>query len=83
MAGTAVPERVVAGERISVETEYNFQILIDFGDAFFVSITTGFSMQLYRSPAIELCGGEGTLQMMAPISRRPRRCSPPIRKRTS
>jgi predicted dehydrogenase len=64
MAGTAIPERMVDGERISVETEDNFQILIDFGDAFFASITTGFSMQLYRNPAIELYGGEGTLQMM-------------------
>lgn len=64
MAGTAIPERIVDGERISVETEDNFQILLDFGDAFFASITTGFSMQLYRGPAIELYGGRGTLQMM-------------------
>jgi len=64
MAGTATPERVVEGERITVEVEDNFQILLDFGDAFFASITTGFTMQQYRCPAIEIYGSTGTIQMM-------------------
>lgn len=64
MAGNAVPERVVDGERIHVETEDNFQILLDFGNACYASITTGFTMQQYRSPAIEIYGGDGTIQMM-------------------
>lgn len=64
MAGTAIPERVVEGEKIKVDTEDNFQILLDFGDALFASVTTGFSMQLYRTPAIEVYGGQGTIQML-------------------
>ena len=64
MAGIAIPERVVDGERIRVETEDNFQILLDFGGACFGAVTTGFTMQKYRCPAIELYGGEGTIQMM-------------------
>jgi predicted dehydrogenase len=64
MTGIAIPERVVDGEQIRVETEDNFQIVIEFGDALLASITTGFSMQVYRNPAIELYGEEGTLQML-------------------
>ncbi|MGW5360540.1 Gfo/Idh/MocA family protein [Actinopolymorpha pittospori] len=64
MAGTAIPSRVVDGELIKVEVEDNFQITIDFGEARFGTVTTGFSMQSYRSPAIELYGGTGTIQMM-------------------
>ena len=64
MAGTAIPERVVDGENMKVEVEDNFQILLDFGDSFFASITTGFTMQSYRGPAIELYGESGTIQMM-------------------
>jgi predicted dehydrogenase len=64
MAGTAVPERMVDGEQIHVDTEDNFQILIDFGEALFAVVTTGYSMQMYRSPAIELYGERGTIQMM-------------------
>jgi len=64
MTGTAIPERVVDGLDTRVETEDNFQILLDFGEAAFAVITTGFSMQMYRGPAIELYGGTGTLQMM-------------------
>ena len=64
MAGTATPERVVDDELIKVEVEDNFQILLDFGNATFASITTGFSMQAYRGPAIEVYGSKGTVQMM-------------------
>jgi predicted dehydrogenase len=64
MTGIAVPERVVDDEMIRVETEDNFQLLIDFGDATFAVVTTGFTMQKYRSPAIELYGSTGTIQMM-------------------
>lgn len=64
MSGIAIPERVVDGEMITVETEDNFQIMLDFGDACFATITTGFTIQKYRSPAIELYGDQGTIQMM-------------------
>ena len=64
MTGTAIPERIVDDKMIKVETEDNFQILIDFGDACFAVVTTGFTMQKYRSPAIELYGSTGTIQML-------------------
>lgn len=64
MTGTAIPERTVDDEVINVDQEDNYQILLDFGNALFASVTTGFSMQRYRSPAIEVYGGEGTIQMM-------------------
>jgi predicted dehydrogenase len=64
MAGIAIPERVVDGRPMKVETEDNFQILLDFGNACFAVVTTGFTIQKYRGPAIELYGGEGTIQMM-------------------
>lgn len=64
MTGTAIPERVVDGELIKVDTADNFQLLIEFENTLFATVTTGFSMQKYRSPAVELYGTEGTLQMM-------------------
>ena len=39
-------------------------MLIDFGDARFAVVTTGFTMQKYRSPAIELYGTHGVLQLL-------------------
>ena len=47
-----------------VEAEDNAHVLIDFGEARFASVTTGFTMQQYRSPAIELYGGDGVLQLL-------------------
>jgi len=64
MAGVAIRERVVEGEVIHVEAEDNAQVVIDFGDARFASVTTGFTMQRYRSPAIELYGADGVLQLL-------------------
>jgi predicted dehydrogenase len=64
MTGIAIPEREVEGERMCVETEDNFQILLDFGNACFAVVTTGFTIQKYRGPAIELYGTRGTMQMM-------------------
>jgi predicted dehydrogenase len=64
MAGTAIPEREVGGEMITVEEFDNYQILLDFGDARFAVVTTGFTMQDYRSPAIELYGTRGVAQML-------------------
>jgi predicted dehydrogenase len=64
MTGIAIAEREVEGERMQVKTEDNFQILLDFGDACFAVVTTGFTIQKYRGPAIELYGTTGTIQMM-------------------
>ncbi len=64
MVGTAIPEREVHGRRIAVEADDNAHVLLDFGDARFGVVTTGFTMQRYRSPAIELYGTEGTAQLL-------------------
>jgi predicted dehydrogenase len=65
MTGVAIPQREVEGEMISVhsEAEDNAHVLIDFGNNRFAGVTTGFTMQKYRSPAIELYGATGVLQM--------------------
>jgi predicted dehydrogenase len=64
MTGTAVPERVVNGKPVPVEVEDNAQVLLDFGGACFGVVTSGFTMQQYRSPALEVYGTDGTLQML-------------------
>jgi predicted dehydrogenase len=64
MTGVAIPERLVNGRPMRVEVEDSAQVLVDFGDACFAVVTSGFVIQQYRSPALELYGTEGTLQMM-------------------
>jgi predicted dehydrogenase len=64
LTGAAIPEREVRGQPIRVETEDNAQILLDFGGSVFVVVTTGYTIQRYRSPAIELYGSTGTIQML-------------------
>jgi len=64
MIGTAVRERLVNGRPTPLEVEDNVQLLIDFGDACFAVVTSGFVIQQYRSPALELYGTEGTIQML-------------------
>src|SRR5262249_19873756 len=64
MTSVAVPERVVDGERMRVETEDNAQVLIDFGGSCLAVVTTGFIFKAYRRPALELYGARGTIQML-------------------
>lgn len=64
MTGVAIPERELDGRRLRVEADDNAQVLLDFGDACFGAVTSGFTMQQYRSPALELYGTTGTLQML-------------------
>jgi predicted dehydrogenase len=64
MTGIAQPSRVVKGRKIKVATEDNAQILLDFGNAMFAVVTSGFTMQKYRSPALEFYGTSGTIQML-------------------
>jgi predicted dehydrogenase len=61
--GVAIPDRQVSGASVTVQAEDNAQVLLEFGDATFGVVTSGFTMQQYRSPAIELYGSTGTLQM--------------------
>ena len=64
MTGIAQPERLVNGQLIKAEVEDNAQIMLDFGEAVFAVITSGFTMQRYQSPALELYGTTGTIQML-------------------
>jgi predicted dehydrogenase len=64
LSGIAIPERVVDGKPMAVQTDDNAQLLLDFGDARYAVITTGFTIQRYNVPGIELYGAEGTLQMI-------------------
>jgi predicted dehydrogenase len=64
LVGTAIPERIVEGELFEVRSEDNAQVMLDFGESRFAAITTGFTMQKYRSPAIELYGTDGVLQLL-------------------
>ncbi|MBI2948835.1 MAG: Gfo/Idh/MocA family oxidoreductase [Verrucomicrobia bacterium] len=64
MTGVAVPEREINGRKIRVEAEDNAQILLDFGGGAFAVVTTGFTIQQYRSPALEIYGTTGTIQML-------------------
>jgi predicted dehydrogenase len=64
MTGVAIPERDINGRKIRVEAEDNAQVLLDFGDACFAVVTSGFTMQQYRTPALEVYGTTGTIQML-------------------
>jgi predicted dehydrogenase len=64
MSGIAIPERVVDDELIRVGTHDNAHLLLDFGDACYAVVSTGFTMQAYKVPGIELYGTEGTIQMI-------------------
>ena len=64
MAGVAIPKREAEGEVVSVSAEDNAHVLLDFGEGRFASVATGFTIQKYRSPAVELYGATGTLQLL-------------------
>lgn len=64
MVGTAIPRREAEGETVEVASDDNAHVVLDFGEARFGSYMTGFTMQQYRSPAIELYGSTGTLQLL-------------------
>lgn len=64
LTGVAIPEREVNGQKIRVEAEDNAQVLLDFGNACFGVVTSGFTLQQYRCPAVEIYGTTGTIQML-------------------
>ena len=64
MTGVVLPDRLVEGQPMQIEAEDNAHVLMDFGNSVFAVVSTGFSMQQYRCPAIELYGTTGTLQML-------------------
>ena len=64
MTGVAIPEREINGRKIKVEAEDNAQVLLDFGEAAYGVVTSGFTIQQYRTPALEIYGSGGTIQML-------------------
>jgi predicted dehydrogenase len=64
LAGVAIPEREAEGRRVAVEAVDNAHVLIDFGGGTYAVVTTGFTIQRYRCPAVEIYGSEGTIQML-------------------
>lgn len=65
LVGTAVKERLVNGELMSVTADDNAQVLLDFGNEVYASVATGFTIQKYgRAPAIELYGLAGSMNML-------------------
>jgi predicted dehydrogenase len=64
LVGTAIPVRSVEGRQITVDADDNAHVLLDFGQSRFASVMTGFTIQQYRGPAVEVYGTEGVLQMM-------------------
>jgi predicted dehydrogenase len=64
MVGTAVRSRPVQGRPVDLEVEDTAQIILDFGGSCFAVMTTGNVMQSLRSPAIELYGETGVLQLL-------------------
>ena len=64
MTGTAITERNVDGESVHVTIEDNAHVLVDFGETVFGVVTATFTMQQYRTPALELYGTKGTLQLL-------------------
>jgi predicted dehydrogenase len=64
LVGTAVPERVVENEWMKVEADDNAHICIEFANNCYAVVTTGFTIQKYRTPAIEIYGSRGTIQMI-------------------
>jgi len=64
MCGVATPERVVQGRTVRVEAEDNAHAVLDFGGGCLAVITTGFNIQQYRGPGIELYGTDGTINLL-------------------
>jgi predicted dehydrogenase len=64
LTGVAIPEREIEGQKVAVEGEDNAIVLLDFGNAAFASVATGFTIQRYRGATIEIYGTEGTIRML-------------------
>ncbi|HWQ15432.1 MAG TPA: Gfo/Idh/MocA family oxidoreductase [Roseiflexaceae bacterium] len=64
MTAQVRPERVVDGERIRIETEDSAHVLMEHAGGVLSVVSTGFTYQRYRVPAIEVYGSEGTIQML-------------------
>lgn len=65
LMGTAVPERVVEGERVHVEADDSTLVLLDHGDAVFSCVATGFVYGPHREDGtIEIIGTGGSAHLL-------------------
>lgn len=64
LAARARSERIVDGELTKVETDDTYQLVIEHEGGALSTVTTAFGMQRYKSPAMEVYGLEGTVQML-------------------
>jgi predicted dehydrogenase len=64
VSGIVVPERVVDGEPMRPTIADSFQVALDFGGGTLGVLGTGFTMASLRTPAFELFGSDGTIQML-------------------
>ena len=64
MTATHIPERHVAGEDVAVEIEDAVQVTLELESGALGVVTSGFTMQQYRTPAVEVYGSAGTIQML-------------------
>jgi predicted dehydrogenase len=64
LTATAIPERDVDGRKLRVEAEDTAQVLLEFTNGTLGAVTTGFTMQQYRNPALEVYGASGVIQML-------------------
>lgn len=64
LAGLCVPERLVEGRTIQVEAADNLHLLLDFGGGLLASLFTGYTIQRQRTPALEVYGERGVMQML-------------------
>jgi predicted dehydrogenase len=63
MSGIALPERLVNGRPVRVEVEDTAQVTLEFAGGCLATLLTGFTLQQYHGPGIELFGTEGTLYL--------------------
>lgn len=63
LTGIHVPERSVNGQPVKVEAEDTAQVVLEFGSGCLATVLTGFTIQQYRGPGLELFGTEGTLYL--------------------
>lgn len=64
MARTSRPQRIVEGRTIHVDIPDTYQLVLELGDGALATVTTAFGMQQYDSPAVEIYGLDGTVQLL-------------------
>ncbi len=64
LTSIAIPQREINGHTLQVQAEDTAQVLLDFHQGASAVVTTGFTLQKYRSPALEIYGTTGVLQLL-------------------